>query len=145
MLACIATLACSMSVLVYLDCRCLTHTFVSVECNSLASTKKQQPIQRPKRDSSLHCSSFLWQSNTSLSQKRIQQLSCASMLQVVRFWAQHLIKLATSFRKAGHTSWACLAALLAQMHAHMPLVRSATLYSNTHVASIKVRSVRHWL
>jgi len=42
---------------------------------------------------------------------------------VVRFWAQHLTRLATAFTAVSQTIWSPLAAMTAHMHNHMPLVR----------------------
>ncbi|KAL3154413.1 hypothetical protein ABBQ32_013885 [Trebouxia sp. C0010 RCD-2024] len=48
-----------------------------------------------------------------------------NQLKVVRFWAQHVIKLVSAFESVRHSIWSSLAALLAHIHAHMPPVRSA--------------------
>jgi hypothetical protein len=45
------------------------------------------------------------------------------LCQVVRFWAQHLTRLATAFTAVSQTIWSPLAAMTAHMHNHMPLVR----------------------
>ena len=52
-------------------------------------------------------------------------LTAARLLlcQVVRFWAQHLTRLATAFTAVSQTVWSPLAAMAAHMHNHMPLVR----------------------
>ncbi|DBB03902.1 TPA: hypothetical protein ACH3X1_012988 [Trebouxia sp. C0004] len=48
-----------------------------------------------------------------------------NQLKVVRFWAQHLKRLATAFTAVSQTVWSPLAAMTAHMHNHMPLVRDA--------------------
>ncbi|KAL0056139.1 hypothetical protein WJX82_008033 [Trebouxia sp. C0006] len=48
-----------------------------------------------------------------------------NQLKVVRFWAQHLTRLATAFTAVSQTVWSPLAAMTAHMHNHMPLVRDA--------------------
>ena len=50
-------------------------------------------------------------------------------LQLVRFWAQHVVKLVNAFHGVRHSIWSSLATLLAHMHAHMPPFRCHALYS----------------
>ncbi len=58
-------------------------------------------------------------------------LTAISLLlcQVVRFWAQHLTRLATAFTAVSQTVWSPLAAMTAHMHNHMPLIRYYHLFS----------------
>ncbi|KAL0040752.1 hypothetical protein WJX79_004303 [Trebouxia sp. C0005] len=48
-----------------------------------------------------------------------------NQLKVVRFWAQHLTRLATAFTAVSQTGWSPVAAMTAHMHNHMPLIRDA--------------------
>ncbi|DBA67335.1 TPA: hypothetical protein ACH3X2_001632 [Trebouxia sp. C0005] len=48
-----------------------------------------------------------------------------NQLKVVRFWAQHLTRLATAFTAVSQTVWSPVAAMTAHMHNHMPLIRDA--------------------
>lgn len=40
----------------------------------------------------------------------------SALLQVVRFWTQHVIKISTSFRGVGQSMWGTLTGTLAWMH-----------------------------
>lgn len=44
-------------------------------------------------------------------------------LQVVRFWAQHALKLYSTFRTVSEALWGTLAGALAHMHQQLPPVR----------------------
>ena len=64
------------------------------------------------------------------------------MWQVVRFWAQHLTRLATAFTAVSQTVWSPLAAMTAHMHNHMPLVRYYHLLTTQRFAAFVYAS---WL
>lgn len=67
-------------------------------------------------------------------------------MQVVRFWAQHVMKLVSVFVSVRHSVWSSLAALLAHMHAHLPPVGYVLTYTSvltTHTLTAYSNSSAH--